>query len=92
MHAKATPVAAPPSWEPVVTITNDAVKIDDIVIKFKRTIRVPDNKQVSQLPPDVGNFPLLEVKDYANKMSETMRAKGGIFLPMYRKFELRAMR
>jgi hypothetical protein len=72
------------TWNPKTTVNSDSVSIDDIKIEFKRTIRVPDNKQVSELPPGLGNFALYKVADHARKLPETMAAKGGIFLPMYR--------
>ena len=53
-------------------------------ISFQRTIRVPDGKGDSELPPGMGTFPLYSVTDYAEKMPKEMAAKGGLFLPMYR--------
>lgn len=73
-----------PLWVPTFSINGDKVKIDDVNIEFERTIRVPDNNQISELPPSLGNFPLKYVGDHATTMSETMVAKGGIFFPMYR--------
>jgi hypothetical protein len=71
-------------WKPEVTISDgDSLQIDDAAISFQRTIRVPDNQQVSLLPPSCGTFPLKYVKDYASNMSEVMVQKGGLFLPMY---------
>jgi hypothetical protein len=37
---------AAPLWVPKFSIDHDMVKIDDVKIEFKRTIRVPDNKQI----------------------------------------------
>lgn len=56
-----------------------------LVISFKRTIRVPDNKELSELPPDLGNFPLYKVQDYADRLPKSMVEKGGAFFPMYQK-------
>ena len=53
-------------------------------ISFQRTIRVPDGKGDSELPPGMGTFPLYSVTDYAEKMPKEMAVKGGLFLPMYR--------
>ncbi|OCK93017.1 uncharacterized protein K441DRAFT_495920, partial [Cenococcum geophilum 1.58] len=58
---------------------------DDLQISFQRTVRVPDNKDTSALPPSLGEFPLYEVKNYVNKLPENMSAKGGLFMPLYRK-------
>lgn len=54
-------------------------------ITFERTLRVPDNKAVNNLPPSLGQFPLFSVKKYGHKMPEEMRKKGGLFLPMYQR-------
>ena len=54
-------------------------------ISFKRTIRVPDNGKPYQLPPDHGSFPLYSVRTYSKKLPLALSAKGGIFLPIYRK-------
>lgn len=67
----------------------DAVVASDtdghsVTINFKRTVRVPDNNQVSKLPPDLGNFSLYKVKDYAHNLPTEMTQKGGLFLPIYR--------
>lgn len=35
---------------------------DRVEIKFKRTVRVPDNDQASKLPPDLGDFQLYKVR------------------------------
>lgn len=70
------------TWNPTTTVNRESISIDDIIISFQRTIRVPDNKETSQLPPSLGRFNVYKVADYANKLSETMAAKGGIFLPM----------
>ena len=61
-------------------------KRQNLDISFQRTIRVPDGKGDSELPPGLGTFPLYLVTDYAEKMPKEMAAKGGLFLPMYRMF------
>ncbi len=55
---------------------------DDLTMSFRRTVRVPDNIKASLLPPDLGAFPLYRVSQY-DKLPETMKAKGGLFFPMY---------
>ncbi|KAI1456079.1 hypothetical protein F4805DRAFT_468314 [Annulohypoxylon moriforme] len=57
----------------------------DLDISFRRTIRVPDNAGESKLPPDLGQFPLFKVRDYAHRLPPEMTAKGGVFMPMYQK-------
>jgi hypothetical protein len=56
---------------------------DDLKISFRRTIRVPDNQQVSFLPPDLGAFPLKSVRRYEGRIGAEMSAKGGVFFPMW---------
>ena len=69
-----------------IELRNDVVLVDNTLkINFHRTIRVPDNHQTSFLPPDLGTFPLKPVSTYTGKISSAMTAKGGLFLPMYRK-------
>ncbi|KAF9777149.1 hypothetical protein IL306_004576 [Fusarium sp. DS 682] len=71
-------------WTPKPSVSDD-VTLDDLTITFRRTIRVPDNKNTSALPPDSGIFPLFKVKDYAEKLPLPMAHKGGIFMPMYQR-------
>ncbi|KAF4995273.1 hypothetical protein FGRMN_5238 [Fusarium graminum] len=39
-------------WAPTTCVTDD-ISIDDLTITFKRTIRIPDNDQITALPPDL---------------------------------------
>jgi hypothetical protein len=71
-------------WDPATRVAED-IRIDDLTITFKRTVRVPDNDQTTALPPDLGSFPLFKVDDYAESLPDNMARKGGLFLPMYRK-------
>ncbi|QPC69412.1 hypothetical protein HYE68_000164 [Fusarium pseudograminearum] len=71
-------------WSPTTEVTSK-VKIDDLEICFKRTIRVPDNDDTNDLPPDAGSFPLYKVDDYAQTLPLSMTQKGGLFIPMYQK-------
>ncbi|KAI0863541.1 hypothetical protein F4860DRAFT_511931 [Xylaria cubensis] len=54
-------------------------------IQFKRTIRVPDNADEANLPPDLGNFHLLKACDFNSKLPVEMAAKGGVLFPMYQR-------
>ncbi|KAI0381386.1 hypothetical protein F5Y04DRAFT_288960 [Hypomontagnella monticulosa] len=54
-------------------------------IEFIRTTRVPDNDFESELPPNMGKFPLFKIRDYAHRLPPEMVAKGGVFFPVYRK-------
>jgi hypothetical protein len=66
---------------------NDGLVVnEDLVIYFRRTIRVPDNQQTSALPPDLGSFPMRKVSDLTDELPESMVSKGGLFFPMHRKY------
>lgn len=54
-------------------------------ITFHRTIRVPDNGLPYELPPDLGEFPIYSVRDYEKNLPKQITARGGAFIPMYRK-------
>ncbi|KAF2649096.1 hypothetical protein K491DRAFT_708357 [Lophiostoma macrostomum CBS 122681] len=62
---------------------DDIVVNNDLRISFRRTIRVPDNQQVSYLPPDLGKFPLTPVMDHHSRLPKDVSKKGGLFFPMY---------
>ncbi|KAG6366893.1 hypothetical protein INS49_001074 [Diaporthe citri] len=47
-------------------------KPQGLEISFERTIRVPDNKELSHLPPSLGSFPLYKVQDYAHRLPQSM--------------------
>lgn len=75
-------------WEPNIYVALDGrIHFDDLVIAVKRTIRVPDNQQVSQLPPDMGTFQLERISNFEDTAPDWMVAKGGLFFPMRRKFQ-----
>lgn len=71
------------------SLSNDCVLIkreggyQSLEISFQRTIRVPDNQDTSELPPDLGKFPPYKVNDYATKLTSEMVAKRGLLLPMH---------
>lgn len=52
-------------------------------IDFQRTLRIPDDNREYPLPPGLGRFPLAHVDDYAERLPETWRRHGGVFLPIY---------
>ncbi|HEY9786805.1 MAG TPA: hypothetical protein V6D17_15490 [Candidatus Obscuribacterales bacterium] len=52
-------------------------------IGFQRTLRIPDDDRVYPLPPGLGNFPLVHVDDYSDKVPADWLDHGGIILPMY---------
>lgn len=52
-------------------------------ISFHRTIRVTDSNDVSDMPPDLGRFPILPINGF-NKVPGEVVKMGGIMIPMYR--------
>ena len=52
-------------------------------IDFQRTLRIPDDNREYPLPPGLGQFPVDHVDDFANKLPDTWRTHGGVFIPMY---------
>lgn len=69
-----------------LTIRNINTDLQYLIVSFHRTIRVPDNVEISLLPPDLGCFPLYKIKDYTSRLPCDLASKGGVFLPMYRTF------
>lgn len=67
-----------------IDITNDRVGKKAMSMSFMRTIRVPDNNIVNDLPADIGVFPLHKIRDHAPRLPKKMVAKGGAFFPMHR--------
>lgn len=57
-------------------------------VSFQRTLRVSDNGSTNNLPPSCGTFPLYKVSRYQEDSTfpESMKAKGGYFMPMHRKY------
>lgn len=52
---------------------------EKLKISFQRTIRVPDGKGDSELPPGMGTFPLYSVAGYKDKLPNAVAIKGGFF-------------
>lgn len=63
----------------------DSMTPQGIKVSFHRTIRVPDNGSISQLPPGLGSFPLHKVRDHASRLPAAIVRKGGVFFPMHQK-------
>lgn len=61
-------------------------KEGNLRISFIRTVRIPQDSLDHKLPPGLGKFPLFSVKDFEGKLPKEITAKGGIFFPMYRKW------
>lgn len=54
-------------------------------LNFQRTLRIPDDGKTYPLPPGLGQFPIKRVEDYADKVPESWRKRGGVFIPMYQR-------
>ena len=54
-------------------------------VSFQRTLRIPDDGREYPLPPGLGGFPVCKVADYAGRVPETWRQRGGFFIPMYQR-------
>ncbi len=64
--------------------SNDEVRADaHCSIQFQRTLRIPDDGRDYPLPPGLGAFPLRHLDDYASRVPDTWRVRGGVIAPMY---------
>ncbi len=54
-------------------------------LSFQRTLRIPDDGKTYALSPGLGRFPILRVADFADRVPETWRERGGVFIPMYQR-------
>ncbi|KAJ6258044.1 Ubiquitin-60S ribosomal protein [Drechslerella dactyloides] len=67
-----------------VTLKNDTIIVDSkLNITFRRTIRVPDNDETAELPPDMGKMPLINVSGIASELPDAMAAKGGLMVTLH---------
>lgn len=54
-------------------------------ISFHRTIRMPDDDKLHQLPGSLGAFPLFNVSAYRDRLPDNIVQQGGVFLPMWQR-------
>jgi hypothetical protein len=66
-------------------IFGDENSFEKTSISFQRTLRIPDDKKIYPLPPSLGPFPIEKVDDYLDKVPESWKAHGGVFIPMYQR-------
>ncbi|MEE9494712.1 MAG: hypothetical protein V3W04_15235 [Gammaproteobacteria bacterium] len=52
-------------------------------IEFERTLRLPDDNREYDLPPGLGEFPLMHVDDLGERLPSRWKKTGGVFFPMY---------
>lgn len=52
-------------------------------IEFQRTLRIPDDGRDYPLPPGLGTFPLRHLDDYAARLPEAWKVRGGVIAPMH---------
>lgn len=63
----------------------DRLLVSGLEITFQRTLRIPDDGNTYPLPPGLGAFPIRKVEDYADRVPQEWREKGGVFIPMYQR-------
>jgi hypothetical protein len=54
-------------------------------IAFLRTLRIPDDGQVYPLPPELGEFRIHPVEDFASQVPAQWLTEGGVFLTLFQR-------
>ncbi len=75
----------------MITLKNNRLEFDfsDVhpeahcFIEFQRTLRIPDDQRDYPLPAGLGRFPLRHLDDYAKRLPENWRRRGGVMAPMH---------
>jgi hypothetical protein len=69
-----------------ITLRNNTLVFNHgFALCFQRTLRIPDDGKTYPLPPGLGLFPIMKVRDYLDRVPETWREQGGVFIPMYQR-------
>ena len=69
-----------------VTAKADQIVFGDVFsLEFQRTLRIPDDGKTYPLPPGLGRFPVLHVRDYEQRVPAEWVKHGGVFIPMYQR-------
>lgn len=67
-------------------IHNDKIRLGrHFGLSFQRTLRIPDDGGTYPLPPGIGRFPIRRVRDYGDRVPNSWRRRGGVFLPIYQR-------
>ena len=67
-----------------VAIDSDAVRFGDrFVLRFERTLRVPDDGSTYPLPPGLGRFRIYRVEDFRDRVPPKWSEEGGVFISMH---------
>ena len=70
------------------TSTSGFLKLEvdrNLHIQLHRTVRMPDDNRLHQLPPSLGVFPLYNVSAFSGRLPESIAKSGGVFLPMWQR-------
>ncbi|KAJ3533245.1 hypothetical protein NMY22_g7417 [Coprinellus aureogranulatus] len=78
-------ITSPTPMKTEVEWTRKSLKVDNLTIRCHRTLRVPENGEDSQLPPDMGAFPIFPVAHLGPRVPEEMKRHGGFIMPMFRR-------
>lgn len=54
-------------------------------ITFHRTLRMPDDDQLHELPQSLGVFPLYNVDAFSDRLPSHILERGGVFFPMWQR-------
>ena len=54
-------------------------------VSLQRTLRIPDDGNNYPLPPGLGEFPVCRVSDFHDRVPESWKEHGGVFIPMYQR-------
>lgn len=69
-----------------IRLDGDSLHLGEhLAVQFQRTLRIPDDGRTYPLPPGLGRFPIRRVEDYADRVPDAWRARGGVFLPLYQR-------
>jgi hypothetical protein len=66
-------------------VGGDSLDLGGLTLSFQRTLRIPDDGKNYPLPPSLGRFPIRNIDDYAARVPQAWRAKGGVMIPMYQR-------